>query len=294
MFDLFVRQRSLWRWTVLGFLMRIVTMLHGVALMSVLALPTHSSTIGISVSKNAPLVGETFGVYFTVSGLTSATGDSLSAFDFDIIYDDSKLSLTGYGFDDPALGNQLDLAEVGKFAFVGDLFDFGGGLLDVYGLSGNSDTVLDADQASAFRFLILSFQTLVPTSSTLIEIDLADPFLAVLNSGFGDLAYSFSSSGVTVTVSDQMNNVPEPTLILLFGTGLLLVWRSMSLRLPTCQLTTSRVQSWLERTATTLRTVSARLWQLPGRSTSTCTSPAKIFATLLHSTALTRSARLTC
>lgn len=223
MSDFLVKPRRPLRCKVFGLPELILTMFHGLALMSVLALPAHASTIGVSVSTSAPSVGETFVVDISIFGLTSASGDSLSAFDFDIVYDDGQLKLTDYGFDDPALGNQLDLAEVGKLAFVGEVLDLGGGLLDVYGLSGNSDTVLDTDQATAFRFLTLSFQALAPTSSTAIYIDLNDPSLMVLDSGFGDLAYSFSSSGATVAVSDQRNNVPAPAPILLITAGMLLI-----------------------------------------------------------------------
>ena len=180
----------------------------------------YATTIDISASNTNLTVGETFHVDFNISGLTNASGDSLSGFDFDILFDDSVFSLTGFDFTDPILGNnQLDLPEIGAWPFDGDVFDLGNGVLDVYGISGNSDLVLDADQATDFRFLGLTFLTIAEASSTSISIDLNDPSLLLLDSFWGDLNVNYESAQVDLTVSTNAP-VPEPATILLFASGL--------------------------------------------------------------------------
>lgn len=180
----------------------------------------YATTIDVSASNTNLTVGETFHVDFNISGLTSAPSDSLSAFDLDILFDNSVFSLTGFDFTDPILGNnQLDLPEIGAFPFDGDVFDLGNGVLDAYGISGNSDLVLDADQATDFRFLGLTFFTIAEASSTSISIDLNDPSLLLLDSYWGDLGVNYAPAQVDLTVSTNAP-VPEPATILLFASGL--------------------------------------------------------------------------
>lgn len=186
--------------------------------------PTANATeISVSVSNANPSVGDSVDVYFTISGLTSAPANSLSAFDFDILFDDTVLSFINASFDDPVLGNQLDLPEASAFPFDGGVFDLGSGLLDAYGLSGNSDSVLDADQADQFRFLGLSF-TAIAAGSVSALIDLSDPFLAVLDSGFSDLIVDYAPSQVDFTVSSGVAGVPEPGSLLLLAIGTPMLW----------------------------------------------------------------------
>ncbi|MGD8910089.1 MAG: hypothetical protein PVI92_12165, partial [Chromatiales bacterium] len=181
-----------------------------------------AALIGVSASSTNVAVGDTVDINFDISGLSLAAGDSLSAFDFDILYDDSAFSFTGFSFADPLLGNQLDLPIVGSLGFSGDVVAIGSGSLDAYGTSGNPGADLDADQVNGFRFLSLSFSAIAETSSCLFEIDLADPQLLVLDSDFGDLSVSYQSSGVAVAVSNSAN-VSEPGSVLLFVLGMMML-----------------------------------------------------------------------
>lgn len=179
-----------------------------------------AAVIDLSVSNTNVNVGNSVEVNFGILGLTSAAGDSISGFDFDILFDSSVLSFTGASFNDPVLGNQLDLPEIGAFSFIGNATDIGSGILDVYALSGNSDFILDVDQANAFRFLTLTFKALVSTSSTNIGIDINDPFLLALDSGFNDLAVSYGAIDVNLAISEPSpNSVPEPSILALLALG---------------------------------------------------------------------------
>lgn len=180
--------------------------------------PTHAATISMSTTDTTVNVGDTFVVDFYISDLTSNAGDSLSAFDLDVLFDNTTLAYTGTNFTHTAGDNQLEFTEVGSLPFDGAAFDLGAGLVDVYGISGNSDTVIDANQLDEFRFLGLEFTAIATTSFTSISIDLVDPALLLLDSGFNNLSKSFSSSQVNMTISSLPQfPVSEPGTLALFA-----------------------------------------------------------------------------
>ncbi len=195
--------------------------------LSVFACSTSAAVIDLSASSTDLSVGDSFSFYLTVSGLSAAPYDSLSAFDLDILFDETVFSLLNFGFSDVASGvNQLDWPEAHSFPFDGDVLNAGSGVLDVYGISGNSASVLDANQADAFDFLVLSFSAISESQESFISVKLNDPNLLFLDSDWGDLNVSFSSSRTSFRISDQ-TPIPEPSsLLLLFsGLGFALVFR---------------------------------------------------------------------
>lgn len=202
---------------------RNICFLLSVGMLNLASVPANAAIIDVSAPITNLTIGEHVYVDFNILGLTGAIGDSLSAFDLDILFDDSVFSFTGFDFTDPVLGNnQLDLPEIGAFSFYGNVFDPGNGVLDVYGVSGNSDLVLDADQANDFRFLGLTFLAIAETSSSGISINLTDPYLLVLDSDFGDLDISYAPAQVDIAVSSSAPStpVPEPSTLLLLTMGM--------------------------------------------------------------------------
>jgi len=184
----------------------------------------NATVIGVSTSNVNPIVGESINVDLHISGLSTAPGASLSAFDLDILFDDNVFAFTGFSFIDPGLGhNQLELPEAGAFSFDGDVIDLGLGLLDAYGISGNSDSTLDAAQANEFRFLGLTFTAIAEAAYSSISIDLSDPFLFILDSTFDDLNVSYLPAEVDLSVSSEPSSVPEPSTLLLLAVGILLL-----------------------------------------------------------------------
>jgi hypothetical protein len=187
----------------------------------------HAAVIDVSASTNALNIGQDVFVNFAISGLSGAPGDSLSAFDLDILYDHAVLQLRDFGFADPlSHTNQLALPELGSFAFLGDAIDLGP-RIDAFGLSGNSAAVLDADQANAFTFLTLTFRAVGASLATGVAIDTLDPALLFVDSGANTLAATIRAAGVTLVVNPQVVNAPEPAslLLLLVGAAALLAVR---------------------------------------------------------------------
>ncbi|UMR29144.1 PEP-CTERM sorting domain-containing protein [Massilia sp. MB5] len=180
------------------------------------ALPGQAAVINLSSSASSVAVGQSFNVDFRISGLSGAADDSLSGFDLTVMFDSRVLQLTGFSFADANGVNQLDLAEAASFGFLGDA-KASGSLIDVFGLSGNSATVLDAAQTDAFRFLSLNFKALAPSAGAFINLDKFDPEILFVNSGAGGLPINFGSDGVQIAIG-QNTQVPEPgTLLLLLA-----------------------------------------------------------------------------
>ncbi|MES2076975.1 MAG: PEP-CTERM sorting domain-containing protein [Pseudomonadota bacterium] len=182
--------------------------------------------IDVSASTNTLSVGQDVFVFFSISGLSGAPGDSLGAFDMDILYDPAVLRLWDVGFHDNAIhGNPLALPEPGSFAFIGDAIDLGR-RIDAFGLSGNSAAVLDADQPNAFTFMTLTFRAVGASIVSGVVIDTLDPALLFVDSGANALAASIGRAGVTLVVAPG-GDAPEPAslLLLLAGAAALLAAR---------------------------------------------------------------------
>src|SRR5205809_960449 len=109
-----------------------------------LAAPAVADTISMSSSGDIAAVGDAVTIHFQIIGLTSGIFSSLSAFDINVLYDPKVLALTSFSFIDPASGlNQLDLAEPGAFPFLGAVDDPLTGVIDSFGVSGNTAGFLD-------------------------------------------------------------------------------------------------------------------------------------------------------
>lgn len=186
-----------------------------------------AATVNVSSSSSHVSVGQVVTLTFAVSGLHQGGVGSLAGFDLDLQYDNSLLSLQSFGFIDTASGiNALDLPEVGGLGFFGDAVA-AGGIVDAYGLSGNSAAVLDAQQPDGFDFLTLSFVALQASSGTQFVIDLADPLLTFSDGNGQPIAVDFGSARALLVIDPQGgggNTVPEPAapalaLVALAGAG---------------------------------------------------------------------------
>lgn len=189
------------------------------ALFSAVTGAASAAVINVSSASSSLSVGQNFSVNFSISGLTGALNDSLSGFDIDIHFNPAAMQLTGFGFTDPASGqNQLDLPEAGAFPFLGDAL-VSGNLIDAFGLSGNSAAVLDAGQADSFTFLVLNFKAIAASQLSTIEIDLLDPSLLFINSEADTLDTTIGASGVRFAIGDAGTPLPEPGALALFAAG---------------------------------------------------------------------------
>lgn len=151
--------------------------------------------------------GTPVSVDVVISGLGDFAPPSLGAFDLDIAFDPSILSLSSVVFG-PFLG------DIGLFEAIASDTP-GVGTVNVFEVSLLSDTDLDALQPSSFPLVTLNFDTLNSGTSPLTIT------AATLGDAFGDpLSYTASEGSVTVT--------PEPgTWVLMVSglAGLLGIWR---------------------------------------------------------------------
>lgn len=187
----------------------------GLLMAGAMGATAHAAMINVSASPTSVTVGGTVSVFFDISGLAA---DAMSLYSFQINYDNSVLGFSGISFADPgSLRNELDLPEASSFGFAGSVADLGGGVLDVFGLSGNSATSLNSVQADAFRFLTLTFDTLAVSMASAVRLDVG-------SSLFGDafanpLSLSFQAAGADIAVTAG-GSVPEPGALSLALLGL--------------------------------------------------------------------------
>ncbi|QDG70153.1 hypothetical protein [Janthinobacterium tructae] len=197
---------------------------HGLLLLALSAgilIPAPAAVINVSTTSAHVSVGQSFNVLFDVRGLSSAANDSLSGFDLDIVFDPLTVRLLNASFFDPASGtNQLAFSEAGSFGFIGQTA-ISGGVIDLFGISGNSAGLLDARQNDVFRFVTLTFETLASSPGTFIGVNLADPALLFTDSGAGGLPIAFDNSSVGIAIGPTA--VPAPSSFALCMAGMIAI-----------------------------------------------------------------------
>tara|TARA_B100001105_G_scaffold140019_1_gene112115 strand:+ start:370 stop:1062 length:693 start_codon:yes stop_codon:yes gene_type:complete len=167
-------------------------------------------------------VGSTLRLQFALGGLGSGSGDSLGLYDLDVLYTSASLRFAGGSFSINGSGNPLDLPEAGSAGFLGDINNSGAGVIDVFALSGNSQSVLDTVQANNLLLFELQFEALAANAAAYVAIDLADPFLLFGSSDpLVDLRPGFTTSRVDFEIgSGSPGTVPEPSTLLLAALAL--------------------------------------------------------------------------
>ena len=204
---------------------------HGLLLLALSAgilIPAPAAVINVSTTSAHVSVGQSFNVLFDVRGLSSAANDSLSGFDLDIVFDPLTVRLLNASFFDPASGtNQLAFSEAGSFGFIGQTA-ISGGVIDLFGISGNSAGLLDARQNDVFRFVTLTFETLASSPGTFIGVNLADPALLFTDSGAGGLPIAFDNSSVGIAIGPTA--VPAPSSFALCMAGMIALLTTMRRR----------------------------------------------------------------
>ena len=181
---------------------------------------SHAAAVSLSVSNPSASVGDVFTVWFTVTGLSSASNDSLAGFDLSLSFDSTATRFAGFSFVDGASGlNQLDWVEPGAFAHLGDATLDGISAVRAFGLSGNSATVLDTLQASTFNFLAMKFEALDKPGTANFSVDTSNPNLLFVNSNSGTLNVTFPTMSASIVINN-LTPVPEPATYLLWLTGL--------------------------------------------------------------------------
>jgi hypothetical protein len=147
-------------------------------------------------------------VAIAISGLGDQAAPSLGTFDVDVTFDLGILSFGGVTFGDPVLGDQLDLFGLGSVTTTTP----GSGLVNLFELSLDLPSKLDALQAGAFTLATLSFVA-VGIGST--PIGLA---LNALGDAEGASLDAQTTAGTARVAGDA--GVAEPSALILFGLGI--------------------------------------------------------------------------
>lgn len=168
-----------------------------------------ASTIFVDPSSQGVASGSTAVVQIGFSRVGDLSPQFLSAFDIQLSYDPSLLTLLGVTHGDPVYGNQLDLSGFGTMTFDDT---FTPGIVHLMELSFDSPALLEQQQLSRFTLATLSFQAAGAGQSPLaLEVNM-------LTDQYGMSIQPSAVVGGSIAVGQSP--VPEPAMFVLFGSGL--------------------------------------------------------------------------
>jgi hypothetical protein len=163
-------------------------------------------TIGLSPVNTSSNVGSSVNVSLFISGLGAGSAPSIGEYDIDVNFDPLILAFSSVSFGDPILGDQLDIFGLGSFTQA----TLGVGSINLFQLSFDTEQDLNDFQSPEFTLATLTF-------------DLLGEGTSALGLSLWSLASASGEGLVANLVNGSVNStapVPEPTSMLLFGTGL--------------------------------------------------------------------------
>lgn len=182
---------------------RIILVVATFCFLALLAVPAWAVSLSLTPTIQEIQKGSTSQVALVVAGL-DLPDLPLGGFDVNITYDPGILSLTGFSFGDPVLGDLLDVSGFGSITDSAST----PGFLNLYELSLDDPYDLAQAQQPSFTLATVQFSGLDYGFSSL---DLS----GVLTDAIGEtLSVTFSGAGVNVSP------VAEPGTMLLLVSGL--------------------------------------------------------------------------
>jgi hypothetical protein len=175
--------------------------------------PAHAIAIQLQPIDTTALVGDLISIDVFVSGLSSGeTGEIVSAFDLDVLYDPAILNATSVTF-----GAALGLADADTFtsSFLSS------GRIDFANVSLLLNDELDLLQGDSILLASLTFSAIGLGQSLLSFDTLTSPGIDLVGRDpFTRLPIDFAGNAL-VTINDRPTSVPEPGMLALLALGLL-------------------------------------------------------------------------
>lgn len=168
----------------------------------------HAVVIELSPVEQDVELGNSVSIDINISGLGDGSADSLGAFDLDLLYDSSLLD-----FNSVVFGDQLDPFGLGSVTSVDSSVS---GIVNIFELSLDSASDLDAFQTGSFTLATVTFDSLLTGTA---ELSLGD---TLLSDAYGSVLLPRQTGNASVSIS-----VPEPQTLLLLLPMLLLISRRL-------------------------------------------------------------------
>jgi len=169
------------------------------AFVLVVALPAQAIVVSVNPSAQTVSLGSSVSVDINIDGLGDGAAPSLGTYDIDLGFDATLLSFANIQF-----GTQLDVLGLGSI----QSFSPSAGAVNLFELSLDLASDLDALQAKAFTLATLTFDTLA-VGQSLLSIN-----LNALGDAVGDPLEAVTADG-----SIGIATIPEPSSALLMMIG---------------------------------------------------------------------------
>ncbi|PPD21630.1 MAG: hypothetical protein CTY18_07690 [Methylomonas sp.] len=190
--------------------MKLVLTVFGLGLSLISSLAVGNVILELSPSNQVAANGDNISLNINISGLSSNGAPSLGDFDFDLGFDSSRLSFTGYSLSsflgDISLFEAVDASLGGSFSSIN--------LTEVSFLD---PSALDSIQPDTFTLATLFFQVNNLNSGESTTVSFLN--INALGDGFGNPLSVDQANNANIINSTNNSNVPEPasTVMVVFA-----------------------------------------------------------------------------